>query len=178
MIDWSEETTVVEDDEDEDDVTLVHENVNLGKRYSASTASTINLLDERLVPYDLIMRLIEVICLEDSSYQVYSSAILVFMPGMGEIRRLHEHLMDHNVFSREEAFQIYPLHSSIASEQQAAVFNIPPPGVRKIVIGTLSFDARATETFKQAPATNIAETGITIPDITCVIDTGHQREMR
>ena len=27
-------------------------------------------------------------------------------------------------------------------------------------------------------ATNIAETGITIPDITCVIDSGKQREMR
>jgi HrpA-like RNA helicase len=27
-------------------------------------------------------------------------------------------------------------------------------------------------------ATNIAETGITIPDITCVIDTGRQKEMR
>lgn len=27
-------------------------------------------------------------------------------------------------------------------------------------------------------ATNIAETGVTIPDITCVIDTGKQREMR
>jgi len=27
-------------------------------------------------------------------------------------------------------------------------------------------------------ATNIAETGITIPDITCVIDTGKHREMR
>ena len=29
-----------------------------------------------------------------------------------------------------------------------------------------------------ALATNIAETGITIPDITCVIDSGKHREMR
>jgi ATP-dependent RNA helicase DHX29 len=27
-------------------------------------------------------------------------------------------------------------------------------------------------------ATNIAETGVTIPDVTCVIDTGKHREMR
>lgn len=27
-------------------------------------------------------------------------------------------------------------------------------------------------------ATNIAETGVTIPDITCVIDSGKHREMR
>lgn len=31
---------------------------------------------------------------------------------------------------------------------------------------------------KLYPATNIAETGITIPDITCVIDSGKHREMR
>ena len=32
--------------------------------------------------------------------------------------------------------------------------------------------------FLVSVATNIAETGITIPDITCVIDTGKHREMR
>lgn len=57
------------------------------------------------------------------------------MPGLGEIRRLHELLMDHTLFSSEELYTIYPLHSTIASDQQAAVFNIPPPGIRKIVIG-------------------------------------------
>lgn len=105
------------------------------KRYSPKTATTINLLDERLVPYELIVRLLESICLEVSPYNTYSSAVLVFMPGMGEIRRLHELLTDHPVFAVENLFRIYPLHSSIASDQQAAVFDIPPPGVRKIVIG-------------------------------------------
>ncbi len=157
----------------------MNEKGDLGKRYSAATASTINLLDERLVPYDLIMRLLEVICLEASPYQAYSSAILVFMPGMGEIRRLHEHLTDHPAFGSEEAFRIYPLHSTIASEQQAAVFNIPPPGIRKIVIGTvISNEIPSCICLHFFSATNIAETGITIPDITCVVDTGHQREMR
>lgn len=50
---------------------------------------------------------------------------------------------------------------SVSSEGQSAVFNTPPPGVRKIVI-----------------ATNIAETGVTIPDCVCVIDSGKHREMR
>jgi len=83
------------------------------------------------------------------------------MPGMGEIRRLNDLLNEHTRFGAENEFKIYPLHSTLSSENQGAVFDIPPAGVRKIVIST-----------------NIAETGITIPDITCVIDTGKYREMR
>ncbi|KAJ7727845.1 P-loop containing nucleoside triphosphate hydrolase protein [Mycena maculata] len=154
--DWSEEIAAGDDDDDD----LVHENVKLEKRYSAKTATTINLFDERLVPYDLIVRLLERICFEDTEYGLYSMAILVFMPGMGEIRRLNDMLMEHPSFG-EDNFRIYPLHSTLSSENQGAVFDIPPPNVRKIVI-----------------ATNIAETGITIPDITCVIDSGKHREMR
>ena len=129
--DWSEDTAPA-DDEDED---AIHENVSLEKRYSATTTATINVFDERLVPYELILLLLEQICLQESTYSSYSTAILIFMPGMGEIRRMHELLMDHPEFASEARYRIYPLHSTIASDQQAAVFDIPPPGVRKIVIG-------------------------------------------
>ncbi|KAI0932374.1 hypothetical protein AcW2_001025 [Taiwanofungus camphoratus] len=156
-VEWSEDTAAGDDDDEE----IPPENVKLEKRYSPSTVSTINLLDERVVPYDLIIRLLERICFEDPSYISFSSAILVFLPGMGEIRKLNDLLMDHPSFGSEDHFKIYPLHSTISSENQGAVFDIPPQGIRKIVI-----------------ATNIAETGITIPDITCVIDSGKQREMR
>ncbi len=30
---------------------------------------------------------------------------------------------------------MYVLHSSMSSENQAAVFGVPPPGIRKIVLG-------------------------------------------
>lgn len=133
-MDWSEDVTLVEDDF-EDDEAVYSERAKLTKGYGPLTAATINLLDERLVPYALIIRLLEVICLEESPYNEYSSAVLVFMSGMGEIRRLHEMLQDHPAFAAEDLFRIYPLHSSIATDQQAAVFDIPPPGVRKIVIG-------------------------------------------
>lgn len=130
-MDWSEDLALAEDEEDD----IPHQDVTLGKRYTPSTVSTINLLDERLVPYELIMFLLEGICLRNSAYDSYSSAILVFMPGMGEIRRLHDMLTEHPAFSSESDFKVYPLHSTIASDQQAAVFDIPPPGIRKIVIG-------------------------------------------
>ncbi|KAJ6503399.1 P-loop containing nucleoside triphosphate hydrolase protein [Mycena vitilis] len=154
--DWSEDIVIGEEDEDDP----VQENVKLEKRYSDKTTATINLFDERLVPYDLIVRLLERICFEDTDHGRYSAAILIFMPGMGEIRRLNDILTEHQLFGANN-FRIYPLHSTLSSESQGAVFDIPPPNVRKIVI-----------------ATNIAETGITIPDITCVIDSGKHREMR
>ncbi|KAF9452647.1 P-loop containing nucleoside triphosphate hydrolase protein [Macrolepiota fuliginosa MF-IS2] len=156
--DWTEETAAADDDEDDDESTS---DIKLEKRYTQETVATLNLLDERFIPFELIIRLLEKLCFGDVKYQSYSTAILIFVPGIGEIRRINDMLNEHPSFSADEQFRIYPLHSTLSSENQSSVFEIPPQGVRKIVI-----------------ATNIAETGITIPDITCVIDTGKHREMR
>ncbi|KAF8527986.1 P-loop containing nucleoside triphosphate hydrolase protein [Hysterangium stoloniferum] len=156
--DWSEDA--IEADEEDEAAASPHE-MKLEKRYSPATKSTVDILDERLIPYDLIVRLLERLCFEDMSSIHFSAAILVFMPGLAEIRRLHDMLSDHPLFGIEAGFRILPLHSTISSDNQAAVFDVLPPGVRKIVIST-----------------NIAETGVTIPDITCVIDSGKHREMR
>ncbi|KAF8337940.1 P-loop containing nucleoside triphosphate hydrolase protein [Cantharellus anzutake] len=156
---WTEDSPDPEDDEEGTSTSASP--LKLEKRYSSETKKTVDLFDERNIPYELIIRLLERICLQDPNYAHYSAAILVFMPGMNEIRRLLEMLSEHDEFGVEEFYRVYPLHSTISSENQSAVFDIPPPGVRKIVI-----------------ATNIAETGITIPDVTCVIDSGRHREMR
>jgi ATP-dependent RNA helicase DHX29 len=135
---WSEELTARDEDEDEDDTTpTLKEGMKFEKRYSPSTISTLNLIDERVIPYDLVLRLLEKICFEDPAYIPMSAAVLVFMPGLGEIRRLHDALTEHPHFG-SEAFRLYPLHSTLSSENQGAVFDIPPVGVRKIVIGELS----------------------------------------
>ncbi|KAG1755151.1 P-loop containing nucleoside triphosphate hydrolase protein [Suillus paluster] len=163
-IEWDEDTVYANDDEE----TLVDggqdissQSMRLEKRYSYQTINTINLLDERAIPYELILRLLERLCFEDKESHHFSAAILIFMPGLGEIRRMNDLLAEHHTFGDENSCRVYPLHSTLSNDNQSAVFDIPPPGVRKIVI-----------------ATNIAETGITIPDITCVIDTGKHREMR
>lgn len=132
--DWSEDTAARDDEDDE----TVQENVKLEKRYSTNTTTTINNLDERLIPYDLIIRLLERICFEDEEYGSFSAAVLIFMPGMGEIRRLNDLLNEHTQFGAENEFKIYPLHSTLSSENQGAVFDIPPAGVRKIVICMLN----------------------------------------
>ncbi|KNE69788.1 hypothetical protein AMAG_20045 [Allomyces macrogynus ATCC 38327] len=66
---------------------------------------------------------------------------LVFLPGMGEIRRAYDRL------SQIPGAQALPLHSSLSPAQQSAVFRAPPRGMRKVVLST-----------------SIAETGVTIPD--------------
>ena len=129
--DWIEESQAGDDDDDE----TVQESVKLEKRYSLETASTINRLDERLIPYDLIIHLLERICFNDPSNVSYSAAILIFMPGLAEIRRLNDMLTEHPSFGNNRFFKLFPLHSTLSSENQSAVFDIPPEGVRKIVIG-------------------------------------------
>jgi ATP-dependent RNA helicase DHX29 len=129
---WSEDTVGANLSDHDDEATP--KDVKLGTRYSPKTVSTINLLDERVIPYDLIMRILEFVCFEPS-YTKYSPAILVFLPGIAEIRRLNDLLAEHAAFGSSLNFVIYLLHSSISNENQAAVFELPPHGVRKIVLG-------------------------------------------
>ncbi|PHH75424.1 hypothetical protein CDD80_2377 [Ophiocordyceps camponoti-rufipedis] len=126
--------------------------------YSAKTRATLSQLDEYHIEFDLIVQLISHIATDESLYD-YSKAVLVFLPGIADIRTLNDMLLGDPRFSKD--WLVYPLHSTIATEDQESAFLVPPPGMRKIVL-----------------ATNIAETGITIPDVTCVIDTGKHREMR
>lgn len=128
------------------------------KGYSRATCDALFKLNEYRIAFDLIMKLLETIATE-RRFIDYSKAILVFLPGLAEIRRLNDMLTGNPVF--RQGWYIYPLHSSIAMEDQEQAFRLSPDGVRKLVLST-----------------NVAETGVTIPDITCVIDTGKHREMR
>lgn len=133
----------------------------LAHTYAPSTRATLEVLDEHQINMDLIVLLLLQICWQNPALvQRFSSAILIFLPSLDSIRKLTELLESHPFFGTE-SFQIFPLHSSISNENQSLVFQVPPRGVRKIVIST-----------------NIAETGVTIPDVTCVIDSGKHKEMR
>jgi ATP-dependent RNA helicase DHX29 len=112
--DWNEEL-LTRDDEDDSDEVPKQDGAILEKRYAPSTISTLNLMDERVMPYDLIVRLLEELCFGDPEYLSYSSAILVFMPGLAEIRRLHDMLTEHPKFGSND-FMLYPLHSTLTSE--------------------------------------------------------------
>ena len=150
-----------EDDDEEDDLVerpgRSDPNTSL-QAYNANTRLVLSQFDEYHINYDLIMKLLETIATKPV-YTDYSKAILVFLPGIAEIRRLNDMLGGHPKFLK--GWFVYPLHSTIATEEQERAFLVPPTGIRKIVL-----------------ATNIAETGITIPDVTCVVDTGKHKEMR
>ena len=143
---------------DDDDAAKVSSQIADLQGYSPRTLATLAKLDEYRISYGLIAKLLDTIATSDH-YSSYSKAVLVFLPGMPEIRRLNDMLAGHRTFTK--GWYIYALHSTIATDEQERAFLVPPPGFRKIVL-----------------ATNIAETGITIPDVTCVIDTGKHKEMR
>jgi len=157
-----EKLTDLDDDVDVGDEPLSDsakaENTKMLRGYTSKTRNTIAQIDEYRIDFELVTQLLAKIAV-DVRFEKYSKAILVFLPGIGEIRQLNDMLVGHPQFSSN--WYVYPLHSTIASEDQEAAFLVPPPGTRKIVL-----------------ATNIAETGITIPDVTCVVDTGKHREMR
>ncbi|KAG8623728.1 hypothetical protein KVT40_008704 [Elsinoe batatas] len=151
-----------DDAEEDDDMEVDQANgkadVNALSGYSKSTIKTLGSFDEYRIDYQLIMQLLQHVA-RASDMRNFSKAILVFLPGISEIRQLTDMLGGHPTFAH--GWQIYPLHSTFSSDEQQAAFRGPPKGMRKIVL-----------------ATNIAETGITIPDVTCVVDTGKHKEMR
>ena len=127
-------------------------------KYSTKTQRTIASVDEYRIDYNLIAKLTACIATKPQ-YAKYSSAVLIFMPGIGEMRRLHNLLLSMDLFSGK--WIVHLLHSTFSTEELERAFERPPPGHGKIVI-----------------ATNIAETGITIPDVTAVIDTCKEKIMR
>ncbi|KAM0753239.1 P-loop containing nucleoside triphosphate hydrolase protein [Meredithblackwellia eburnea MCA 4105] len=146
-----------EDDDDDSDI-LPANNSQLA--LSKQSRITLDCMDQNAINYDIIVSLLENVCLIRQDLVAFSSAILIFLPSLESIRRLSDILESHHAFGSNH-FLVLPLHSTISNENQGLVFNIPKHGVRKIVLST-----------------NMAETGVTIPDITCVIDTGKHREMR
>ena len=78
--------------------------------------------------------------------------ILIFLPGEKIIKDCADRL-GHCPFSRK--LHILPLYGRLAKEEQERVFEKAPEGKKKVVIST-----------------NIAETSVTISDITTVIDSG------
>lgn len=86
-----------------------------------------------------------------------NGSLLLFLPGVGEIQRVHEHLA-----SRVGSdVLLCPLYGALSLEAQRKAIVPAPVGMRKVVL-----------------ATNIAETSLTIEGIRLVVDSAQERVAR
>lgn len=156
--------------------------------YKSNVISSLAIVDEEVINYELIAELLEYITLNHDEGAILGKFSLsdldihvlehvsncidpfvsktadaflftppvpfcntVFLPGMQEITKLIDEVYKKEFFADPSKAIIYPLHSSLSTAEQTAVFDVPPKGVRKIVC-----------------ATNIAETSITIEGERCL----------
>ncbi|KAM4523457.1 putative ATP-dependent RNA helicase DHX57 [Fundulus diaphanus] len=126
-----------------------------------SVLKTIAAMDLDKINMDLVESLLEWIV--DGKHNYPPGAVLVFMPGLAEIKMLYEQLQSNRIFNNRRGSRcvVYPLHSTLSNEEQQAVFSRPPEGVTKIIVST-----------------NIAETSVTIDDVVYVVDSGKMKEKR
>ncbi|WP_163133240.1 ATP-dependent helicase HrpB [Agarivorans sp. Alg241-V36] len=84
-----------------------------------------------------------------------TGSVLVFLPGNAEIRQVEQQLRP-NLSAEQE---LHSLYGKLGLAEQQAAIRPALPGKRKVVL-----------------ATNIAETSLTIDGISCVIDSGLERQ--
>lgn len=104
------------------------------------------------IDYDLIGVLIRYLI----QNKVDDGSILVFLPGAPEIS------LAANVIRRttkEMEVELLPLHGGLQPNEQNLVFKRAATGFTKVILST-----------------NVAETSITIPDCTCVVDTCREKQ--
>lgn len=100
-----------------------------------------------------------VAALVSQALQQHHGSLLVFLPGLAEIRRTRELLTP--LQAQHPDLQLLPLHGELPLEQQQQAILPPAPDQRKVVL-----------------ATAIAETSLTIEGIEVVIDSGLSRQAR
>lgn len=138
--------------------------------YSLSTRLSMERVNETVINYDLIEDVLEHLLVYPERNQTVkppegapttAGAVLVFLPGLGEIKSLADRISANRKLADSSLFSVIPLHSKLSSSEQRRAFLPAKSGCRKIILST-----------------NIAETSVTIPDVVVVIDSGRERELR
>lgn len=91
-----------------------------------------------------------------------SGNILVFLPGISDIRKAQEALLETNEYSNDSENELCILHSSISLEEQKRIISLAKPADKRRVILSSA----------------IAETSLTVPGVNVVIDSGLSRVNR
>ncbi|KAL7543887.1 hypothetical protein ACHAXR_013327 [Thalassiosira sp. AJA248-18] len=119
---------------------------------AVSLEERLKRMNENEIDYDLIAVLIRTILQTKED----DGSILVFLPGAGEIDRAERAIYQ---IVKGYATTILPLHGGLQPGKQQQVFVPARHGFTKIILST-----------------NVAETSITIPDCTIVIDTCKEKQ--
>lgn len=114
---------------------------------------------EEDIDYKLIENLVAMILGGPKPKNPKHSAILVFLPGMREITLAKNQLRHSAKLEMYDLF-IVPLHSTLTPQEQSQVYRHAPKGTTKVILST-----------------NIAETSITVDDVTFIIDAGRVKEL-
>ncbi|KAK3549943.1 hypothetical protein QTP86_016870 [Hemibagrus guttatus] len=115
--------------------------------FSSRTRHALQHMNPNKINMELILELLDYLN-KSPQFAAIDGAVLVFLPGLAHIQQLYDLLTTDKRFSCKNRYKLVALHSTLSSQDQAAAFIVPPAGVRKIVLST-----------------NIAETGVTIPDV-------------
>lgn len=109
------------------------------KKYSVQTLDSLKIVDESVINLELIQKLVVHILTLDNTIVAGDNvgAILIFVPGLADIRNVIDCLNERPEISNPSAnVKVLPLHSSLTSQEQSRVFQILPNRGRKIIVST------------------------------------------
>lgn len=143
-----------DDEEDEDEEASRKEKGAGGPINTIPIEDLVKRVDETDLDYDLLAQL--VCSLVRKKGPADDGSILVFLSGAPEINKAMETVkkVGYNL-----SLLVLPLHGGLQPKDQRLVFQSPRYGLTKVILST-----------------NVAETSITIPDCTIVIDSCREKE--
>lgn len=143
------------DDEDRDSTNSVTESkTETAIAQPMQVDAVLKKIDENYIDYDLLAALVNHLVRNKSSAD--DGSILIFLPGAPEINKAIEAIQRAAI---DLPIRLLPLHGGLQPQEQNKVFVSADKGFTKVIVST-----------------NVAETSITIPDCTIVIDTAKEKQ--
>ncbi|GFH58259.1 hypothetical protein CTEN210_14735 [Chaetoceros tenuissimus] len=156
---WND-SELSDDDNDYDEMDPASDADTASMKVSTSKTTTIPIeelvkrVNSNEVDYDMVAQLVKHLVFQKEKGD--DGSILVFLPGAPEINRAKETILK---VTKGDSMLILPLHGGLQPQDQKKVFDSPGYGITKVILST-----------------NVAETSITIPDVTLVIDCCREKQ--
>jgi ATP-dependent RNA helicase DHX57 len=150
---WADSERSDEEEEDETPESITSAKEKTQTHNAPPMEELVRRVDETRVDYDLLGHLVKHLVQEKT--MGHDGSILVFLPGVPEINQAKNAV---ERITRGMPILVLPLHGGLQPKDQNVVFRPAVSGVKVIL------------------STNVAETSITIPDCTIVIDSCREKQ--